>query len=181
MLDDVTEPLPLPWQAPIAWGHRAPYLLVAAILATVGLRVAPAPMAAVVPLTCLVLAVVMVGWLTLRQHDRRLCEACLRAMPLDPAAAASRSRWRLATVHAAGNPRLLAPYLAVVIGSNFWPGAVGVIVWTAAQLSLAYLVLAHVRHRLLQPWCPWCQGGDGGHQDQVGDNGPLPDRRHQPV
>lgn len=172
----------MPWSGRISavWGHFAPHLLVVAVGAMIVSRVVPvtsSPLAALAP--ALLIVFVVGSWLMLRQHDRRLCEACLRAMPLDPAAAAARRRRRFDVVHAGSRPRYVVPYLLVLIGSNFLPGGWGLAIWVPVQLSMVYLVLAYTTHRTLQPWCPWCQGGDGGHDHDEVDDGPRPDRDRQ--
>ena len=175
--------MPMPWSARLTavWGHRAPYLLIAAILATIALGVGPvsaSPRAVFTPV--LLLGFVLVSWLLMRQHDRRLCEACVRAMPLNPAATAVKQRRRFAVTHAGANPRVVLPYLVVLIGSNFLPGTVGRIVWALVQLTMVYLILSYSSHRTLQPWCPWCRGGGGGDdEDEPVDDGPRPQSERQ--
>jgi hypothetical protein len=83
--------------------------------------------------------------------------------------------------HCGAEPRYLIPYLAVLIGSNFATTTVGRIGWAIIQSSMIYLIMAHTAHRRLQPWCPWCSGGDGGgERDDVAPPPPPVDRR-QPV
>jgi ribosomal protein S27AE len=119
------------------------------------------------------LAFVIVTWLFMRQHDRRLCERCAASMPLNAAEHAARFNRRFWLAHAGGNPKVMIPYLIVLVGSNFLTGTVGRIGWALVQSSMIYLIMAHSSHRKLQPWCPQCSGGGGGTQDKV-DEPDLP-------
>jgi hypothetical protein len=145
-------------------GHIAPEILIVAIMAVivVGLHPLPGPFAYTVPLALLI--VVLVSWLLLRRHDRRLCERCLAAMPLNPSQQATRYRRRFQLAHIGSEPRRLIPYLIVLIGSNFAPGPAGRIFWAVVQTSMVYLILSYSTHRRLQPWCPLCSDGGGGSE-----------------
>lgn len=164
------------------WGHWAPQILIAAILASVVLAVVPMPTGN--PLTALspalLVVVVVATWVQMRRHDRSLCEYCVAAMPLNPSAEAQRFHRRLALVHQGTNRRAVVAYLVVLLGADlslalapaglFRPA---VIVWACVQSTLIYLVLSHVTHRRLQPWCSQCGGGGGGRGD-VGAPDPVP-------
>jgi hypothetical protein len=177
----MTESYGLPYQGALAarWGHYAPQFLSVAILSAIALGIRPM---AATPLTALVtvalLVFVLVTWGFLRQHDRRLCESCARSMPLNAAQAAAKCQRRFWLAHTGSNPRVVIPYLAVLIGTNFLFSPAGRIVWALVQSSMIYLILAYSSHRKLQPWCPWCSGGGGGTEDTV-DEPDLPrgDRR----
>lgn len=157
------------------WGHWAAQLLIGAISAAILLRILPIapdnPMAVGAPLALMTL--VVVSWLLMRKHDRRLCERCMTAMPLNASESATRYRRRLATAHLGSNKPLVVAYLAVLIGSAFLPGAVGLAIWAIAQASMIYLLLSYTTHRRLQPWCRSCRGrGDEG--DSVDSPDPVP-------
>lgn len=165
-----------------AWGHRAPALLCLSIVAAiaVGLRPPPGLLALTVPLA--LMAFVVASWLMMRRHDRRLCEQCMSSMPLNAAERATRYRRRFWMAHTGSERRFLFPYLAVLVGSNFFPGTAGHIAWAVIQCSMIYLIMSHVAHRRFQPWCPWCSGGGGGSEradDTVPP--PLPDNDRQLV
>jgi hypothetical protein len=162
-----------------SWGHYAPQLLSVAILLVIALGFRPYA----VGLTTLLASVglllfVLLTWLHMRDHDRRLCERCASSMPLNAAEHAARYQRRFWLVHSGSNPRLLVPYLLVLVGSNFLTSMPGRTVWALVQLSMVYLILAHASHRKLQPWCSWCSGGGGG-TEQLDPEPDLPrgDRR----
>jgi hypothetical protein len=161
------------------WGHWGSSILVVCILAAIALGVQPppagTPMAMYLPL--LLFAFVIMSWIYMRQHDRRLCELCMRAMPLDASLVASRFQRRFAVAHASASRKLVGFYLVLLIGSNFLLpfGLVGRIFWAVTQSSMIYLVLAYSSHRRFQPWCPRCtDGGGGGGEDEVDVPDPLP-------
>jgi hypothetical protein len=159
-----------------AWGHLAPEILCASIVAAivVGLRPPSGPLAITLPIS--LMALVLVSWLLMRRHDRQLCEQCMAAMPLNAGEKAHRFRRRFWLAHTGAEPRFLVPYLVVLIGSNFFPGTWGRIVWALVQCSMIYLIMSHVTHRRFQPWCPWCSGGGGGSdRDKDVAPPPLPD------
>jgi hypothetical protein len=172
----------IPWSDRVAarLGHHAGTMLIASIVAAViiGLRPLPGPFTYTVPIA--LLAFVLGSWLLMRQHDRRLCEQCASAMPLNPAADAARYQRRFWMAHTGAEPRFLIPYIAVLLGSNFATSPVGRIGWALMQLTMIYLILAQMTHRRLQPWCPWCSGGGGG--EDVLDTPPvLPHDDHQHI
>ena len=150
------------------WGHYAPQLLSGAILVAIALGIRPMDPSPVYTLgTVGVLVFVLVTWLFMRQHDRRLCEKCAASMPLNAAESAARHQRRFWVAHAGNRPMIVIPYLVVLIGSNFLLSAPGRIVWAVVQLSMIYLILSYTSHRKLQPWCPWCSSGGGGADDDV--------------
>jgi len=153
-----------------SWGHRAPQLLSVSILGAIALGVHPMTPTPLTLLTAVVLLTfVVITWLFMRQHDRRLCESCAASMPLNAAEHAARFGRRFRLAHAGSNPRVLVPYLVVLIGSNFFTGSIGRIAWALVQSSMVYLIMAHSSHRRLQPWCPQCSGGGGGSRDSAAD------------
>jgi hypothetical protein len=143
-------------------GHHASELLIAAIFATIILGLYPPPGLLGLTVSLTLIAFVILSFLLMRQHDRRLCEACMAAMPLNPAERAVRYKYRFKLAHLGGEPRFFIPYLIVLIGSNFEIEVIGRFAWAAIQLTMIYLILAQSTHRRLQPWCPECQGGGGG-------------------
>ena len=175
----MTHSIDLPYPGGLArvWGHRAPQLLGGAILGAIALGVRPMTPTPLTILTSLLLLVfVIVTWLFMRQHDRRLCESCAASMPLNAAEHAARFGRRFRLAHAGGNPRLMIPYLVVLVGSNFLTGPVGRIGWALVQSTMIYLIVAHSSHRKLQPWCPQCSGGDGRRDDVDVPDSPRGDR-----
>jgi hypothetical protein len=172
------------WSARAAdvWGHLAPEILSVSIVAAiiVGLRPLPGLLAFTAPLA--LIAVVVASWLLMRRHDRRLCEQCVAAMPLNASERATRYQRRFWMAHTGAEPRFLIPYMAVLIGSNFFPGTWGRIAWAVIQCSMIYLIMSHVTHRRFQPWCPWCsQGGGGSEREEDLTPPPLPDNDRQLV
>jgi len=152
------------------WGHHAPRLLCVAILAAIALGIRPMTPTPLTMLSSLaLLTFVVVTWLFMRQHDRRLCERCAASMPLNAAEHAARFGRRFRLAHAGSNPWLIVPYLLVLIGSNFLTSPAGRIAWALVQSTMIYLIMAHSSHRRLQPWCPWCSGGGSKNPDNVGE------------
>jgi hypothetical protein len=174
----------LPWPTRIAnrWGHWGAQLLVGAILATIALVLKPlptgSPLAVILPIALFLL--VVVSWLLMRKHDRRLCERCMSSMPLNASEVASRYRRRFAVAHLGSNMRVAIAYLVVLLGSNVFlfrsdllPRTLGAYVWAAVQSTMIFLVLSYSTHRKLQPWCPQCSGGDGD-DESVDAPDPMP-------
>lgn len=163
----------LPWGERLssALGHYASNMLIVAIVAVVALQLVPLPPVMALTLAVTVFAFVLLSWLLMREHDRRLCEKCVLDMPLNPAEQALRLRRRFWMAHTGAEPRFFVPYLVVLISSNFAMSTIGRIGWALIQLSMVYLILAQVTHRRLQPWCPWCSDGGGG--DEVDDRPPV--------
>jgi hypothetical protein len=161
-------------------GHYASEMLIAAILGAIVLGLYPAPGAFGLSVPILLFAFVIMSWLMMRRHDRRLCEACMSAMPLNPAQLANRYRFRFRLAHLGGEPRFFIPYLIVLIGASFEMNVIGRWPWAAIQLTMIYLIMAQSTHRRLQPWCPECQGGGGG-VDELETPPVLPHDDRQPV
>ena len=162
------------------WGHWGSQVLIAAILVSIAIVLRPlpydSPEAALVPV--LLVLVVLASWLLMRQHDRRLCEDCMRSLPLDPAQDAARFRRRLRLAHLVADRRLVVGYLLLLLASNLLlveslvPAELGRLLWGAVQSTMIYLVLAYNTHRRLQPWCRQC--GGGGDDSQEDAPVPLP-------
>ena len=163
MADSVS--LPYSGGAARQWGHYAPQLLSVAILAVIALGFRPYAVGlATLLITTVLLLFVLVTWLQMREHDRRLCELCAGSMPLNAAEHAARYQRRFWMAHTGAEPRFLVPYLVVLLSSNFLTSLPGRTVWALVQASMIYLILAHASHRKLQPWCPWCSDGGGGSE-----------------
>jgi hypothetical protein len=164
------------------WGHVAPEVLCASIVGAILLGLRPPQGVLMLTLPIALMAVVLMSWLLMRRHDRRLCEQCMAAMPLNAAEQAGKYKRRFWMAHTGAERRFLIPYLAVLLGSNFFPGTWGRIAWAIIQTSMIYLIMSHVAHRRFQPWCPWCSSGGGGteREDDVTPP-PLPDNDRQLV
>lgn len=119
-------------------------------------------------------AVVIVSFVAMRRHDRRLCERCMSSMSLSPSQDAQRLHRRLALAHVASKPTVVIPYLALLIGSDFFTSTTPeLVVWAIIQSSMIYLIASHLSHRRLQPWCPKCREGGSEVSDPVTPN-PMP-------
>jgi hypothetical protein len=145
-------------------GHHASEVLILAIAGVIVIGLHPLPGAFVLTVPLALVIVVLASWLAMRRHDRRLCEQCVAAMPLNPSAEAVRFRRRFWTAHSLSQPKYLVPYLVVLVGSNFATSLTGRIAWAIIQSSMLYLIASQVTHRRLQPWCPWCSDGGGGEE-----------------
>jgi hypothetical protein len=164
------------------WGHFAPEVLCLSIVGAVMIGLRPPDNALMVTAPLALMTVVVVSWLLMRRHDRRLCEQCMSSMPLNAAEKALKYQRRFWMAHTGSEKRFLIPYLTVLIGSNFFPGTWGRIAWAAIQLTMIYLILSHVAHRRFQPWCPWCSSGGGGSEREDDTTPPpLPDKDRELV
>jgi hypothetical protein len=159
-------------------GHYATEMLIGAIVGVVLVTVMPLPGLFSFTVPVALFGLVIVCFLLMREHDRRLCEMCMLSMPLNAAERASQFQVRFWLAHSATNPRVIGPYMVVLIGSNFAIDLITPIGWAAIQLTMVYLVLAYSTHRKLQPWCPWCSdGGGGSHVDEAPPVLPHDDRQ----
>jgi hypothetical protein len=180
-LSSAYESVPEPGRAVRRWGHWGSQVLIAALFVTIAIVVRPLPYdsAAMTLVPVLLVLTVVASWLLMRQHDRRLCEDCLRGLPLNPAQDAARFRRRLMLAHLAGDRRVVVSYLLLLLASNLAlvpgsvPPVVGRALWAAVQSTMIYLMLAYGTHRRLQPWCPQCRGGGDDRQDADAPD-PLP-------
>jgi hypothetical protein len=156
----------MPWGERIGdrLGHYANTLLMGSIVIAVALGLYPLPGILSFTVPVALVAVVLMSWMLMRQHDRRLCEQCVMSMPLNPSEKALRLKRRFWMAHTGSEPRFLIPYLVVLVSSNFATSTVGRIGWAAVQLTMVYLILSQSTHRKLQPWCPWCSDGGGGEE-----------------
>lgn len=160
------------------FGHHAGRLLIASIIAVVAVGLHPLPDMFLFTVPLVLFAFVIVAFLAMRAHDRRLCEQCAAHIPLNPAARAKKLERRFWMAHTGSEPRFLVPYLVVLLSSNlavdttFGKGA-----WAVIQLSMIYLIMSQQTHRTLQPWCPWCSDGGGGEEvDNTPPSLPQDDR-----
>ncbi len=164
------------------WGHFAPEVLCLSIVGAVMIGLRPPGGALMLTAPIALMGVVVMSWLLMRRHDRRLCEQCMASMPLNAAEKAVKYQRRFWMAHTGSEKRFLIPYLAVLIGSNFFPGTWGRIAWAVIQLTMIYLILSHVAHRRFQPWCPWCSSGGGGSEREDDSTPPpLPDNDRELV
>ena len=105
------------------------------------------------------------------RHTRELCERCITRVPLDPAAAVERSATILRAVH---NLRWLVAPIAVFLAAGMalpqhsWGSNLAD---SLATCMCLIVTLCAARHRVLQPWCPFCHRGDGGS----GETSEVPD------
>ena len=153
-------------------------MLIGAIVAVVLVPVLPLPGLFTVTVPLALFGLVIVAFLLMREHDRRLCEMCMLSMPLNAAERASVYQLRFWLAHSALDPRIVVPYMVVLVGSNFVIPIITLVGWAAIQLTMIYLVLAYSTHRKLQPWCPWCsEGGGGSHVDELPPVLPNDDRQ----
>jgi len=170
----------LPWAERLTsrLGHHAANMLVGAIVGVVAIQFLPMDPLMALTVSATLFAFVLLCWLLMREHDRRLCEQCALAMPLNPAEEAKRRQRRFWMAHTGSEPRFLIPYVVVLVSSNFATSPIGRLGWALIQLSMIYLILAQSTHRRLQPWCPWCSGGGGGEDvDQTPPSLPQDDQQ----
>jgi hypothetical protein len=146
-------------------GHYAPWYLAGLVSGLIVLTVVPGlvdlvpwPVLAGALLVALVAAVYLA--LCVFAHNRRLCERCIGAVPLDASRVASRYKLRFRVAHLFERKTLAIGYLATLLGSAVLAvHPVGRYVWAAGQASLIYLLFVYVTHQRLQPWCPRCRNG----------------------
>jgi hypothetical protein len=154
-------------------GHYAPWFLAALVGSLIVLTLVPAAAAHV---AWQVLLLVLVGALVLAAsvfaHNRRLCERCIAAVPLDASRVASRYAVRFRVAHLFERRLSALCYLtALAVAAALYAHPVGRYAWAAAQASLVYLLLVYVTHQRLQPWCPQCRNGG---EEQAAPTGPTP-------
>jgi hypothetical protein len=142
-------------------GHYAPWLLATLVGVLIALTLVPA-FADFVPwqVMVLVFAAVVLLAVAIFVHNRRLCDLCIAAMPLDASTVASRYAVRFAVAHLFEQKGLAFGYLGVIVASSFLSDhPIGKFGWAAAEASLVYLLFVYVTHQRLQPWCPQCKNG----------------------
>ena len=158
-------------------GHYAPWLLTIPIGALIVVTLT-ADRSSSVPWPVVVVPLVVAGFLglSLLAHNRRLCERCITALPLDASKVADRYDRRFRAAHLFESKLFALGYLAVVLGSSLmYAHPVGRYAWAAVGASLMYLLVVYVTHQRLQPWCPYCRnGGD----EQVTPTTPAPVSTH---
>jgi hypothetical protein len=161
-----------------------------AVLAIIGMTPLPDTRIAAVIRTVLVL-VLFAGMAAQRSHDRKLCEPCIAAMPLNPQAEIVKHHRALTVAHsldwAAGrvSRRILSLILLLII----WGVAVGVAFMPKPYSSITSVVVLLLTgvvmawslqwHGRLQPWCPRCRGDDGGDDTFNPDPVPAPSREKE--
>jgi len=158
-------------------GHYAPRLLLGIVATLVVLTLVPAA-ADLVPWPAslaLLTGAVLLG-VSLVAHNRRLCERCIAALPLDASMVASRYRVRFRVAHLFESRLFVLGYLIVLTGSALLSASpLGRYLWAAVEASLGYLLLVYVTHRRLQPWCPYCRNGG---EEQRAPTTPSPVSTH---
>lgn len=121
--------------------------------------------------------VLTVGWLFILlvadpHHDRRLCERCATATPLDPQTAAR--CWHPAFMVAHSKfVRFIPVTLILLLVAVTWH-IKGQPLWeyvaNATILVLSFLTyVSSWQHTRLQPWCPFCNWGRGGEHEEAPD------------
>jgi hypothetical protein len=149
-------------------GHYAPRVLLGVVASLVFLTVAPIPAGVSAQIVFGALLVLMTLTLVLAvaifSHNRRLCERCIRSVPLNASAVASKYKARFRIAHYFERRAFAAAYLLAVTASSFFGfHPAGKYPWAVVQASLGYLLLVYATHQRLQPWCPFCRGG-GEHE-----------------
>lgn len=96
-------------------------------------------------------------------HLYALCSRCAARTPLDPEAAVKRHHRALSYTHRTRRTALTIylPVAAVLVAAIFiqnlvvaWLYALALVVFYVDSAIGSYALL---RHRTLQPWCPWCR------------------------
>lgn len=106
------------------------------------------------------------------QHERSLCPDCLGAMPLNPSEEAEAKRRWLRAMHWLNESHRRLPYVMgayVAVGfAVTWILPRSVLV-PALWFTVLVVVLNRLvdTHRTLQPWCPWCRGGEDDDEEVV--------------
>jgi hypothetical protein len=120
---------------------------------------------------------VMVAMLAETRHARSLCERCAAKTPLDAEAAVAQRRWWLWTFHVTNSVPVLVALCLVYGVAIFLPvpkSVPGFLGMTPLFVFWAIAAAANLVHRPLEPWCPQCNWGDGGDEEQVPDPEPVP-------
>ena len=157
-------------------GHHAPRILLGVVGVLVVLTVAPMPPEVSAQLLFGLLMTLMVLTMVLAvaifSHNRKLCERCIRSVPLNASAVASRYGARFRVAHFFERKVFAGLYLAAVAASSFFGfHPAGKYPWAAVQASLGYLLLVYATHQRLQPWCPFCKNGG---EEQSTPTSPAP-------
>lgn len=115
-------------------------------------------------------------YLALR-HAATLCEKCVEEVeiPIDAAEQAARNRWRFTVLHRSGFALPLTALGAMLL--PYWLPLVGdVVVQAVFDAVLVSGMLLAKYHSSYQPWCPYCRGGGGGHDEDEVVPDPSPDQ-----
>lgn len=154
----------MPFLKRFDFGHRAAPVAIWTLLASCALDIymyvstANTPMW-LLPAAGLMIMVVLIGSLVaLFFHGRRLCEPCIRDMPLDCAAKAKRNYWHFWFIHTLDRNKKIywACILALIVASFIFNGLIGLILGVVFKLAGVEIIYGSVAHKKLQPWCPWC-------------------------
>src|SRR5437016_2415150 len=89
------------------WGHYSSEALITSVFAAILVALFPPPGLLAVTLPITLFAFVLASWVIMRRHDRKLCEMCMSAMPLNPAKEAERVKRRFWMAHTGSEPRFL--------------------------------------------------------------------------
>lgn len=152
--------------------HAQPWIFIAAIVTNiVGWWLATSVLFLVVvggPVLLLVLLSIVAN----RYHLAQLCPRCAAATPLDGLAAAEEHGMELRIYHAG---RIgVAVLVGIVVLNLLLPRPWNQITSALGNLAFAAYAWAGLRHRPLQPWCPYCNPwNDGGPHECV--HTPTPD------
>jgi hypothetical protein len=102
------------------------------------------------------------------RHENTLCGTCAAMTPLDGSAAARKHAIQLHLFHKA---RFIASIVqglltAVVVANWFFmPDIVGRLAFNLSFLEIAVAMHVEITHRLLEPWCPYCDWDEGGDHE----------------
>lgn len=151
------------------WEHRALPLLIAAIIVSAPLSFLPNNWwGRIIGDVCTVpvLALLLLSLF----HGNTFCEYCAAATPADTMGAARRKSRTLRYFHAGatkwGLLYLAALFFVPGLFPRHWPEFAA---WSAFQPMYLYWLWSMRVHNLLEPWCPWCNGGDGGLREPSPD------------
>lgn len=106
-------------------------------------------------------------------HRGRLCELCAANVPLNGGVLADRYRatfrgWHWMTARWWRYPAVMVGVMVVLFPL---PSPVGV---TIIYVLIAAWVWVAEQHTRLRPWCPYCQWGGGGDEEQSPATPPTP-------
>jgi hypothetical protein len=168
------DPMPGHERRQVMWfGHYSLYAIATVIIGLIVLGIFGRPHGWLT----LANVVLTIAWLFILlvagpHHNRRLCERCAQATPLDPEAAAR--RWHLAFMVTHSKVVKFIPLMLVLAVIVVTHGVKGQPLWeyllNSAILIPVFLVyLTAWQHTRLQPWCPFCQWGQGGDHEDAPD------------
>lgn len=163
-------------------GHYAVHVIIAIVLLVIANSFFPIE-SVILQLALSLLAIIgiLILWLALHTHNHKLCEACIRRLPLNASARANTYRHQLKTVHMTDSTMFIGIFfVAIVASSVIATTLIGRWVFLAVQLGLIYLLLSISTHRAYQPWCPYCN--NGGEKKKLKDTVPdlpSPDSRRR--